>query len=62
MGPALTRRCLLPSGRKSRRVPAYWVRRAELGVAFLLVEDIFSGDWWVMAIPAVLYAVQNNVL
>lgn len=51
-----------PSIREEVEARAHWVRRAELGVASLLVEDIFSGDWWVMAIPAVLYAVQNNVL
>ncbi|GAA5979075.1 hypothetical protein JCM10908_002796 [Rhodotorula pacifica] len=39
-----------------------WAHRAQLGVVSTLMEDIFSGDWWMLAIPAVLYAVQNNLL
>ncbi|KAM0751822.1 hypothetical protein T439DRAFT_342743 [Meredithblackwellia eburnea MCA 4105] len=38
-----------------------WKRRSET-VAGLLLMDIFGGDWWKMAIPAVLFAVQNNLI
>ncbi|GAA6022753.1 hypothetical protein JCM8202_002765 [Rhodotorula sphaerocarpa] len=39
-----------------------WARRRELGLARALVEEIFGPDWWIMAVPAVLFAIQNNLL
>ena len=38
-----------------------WKRRNET-VGGLLIMDIFGGDWWKMGIPAVLFAVQNNLM
>ncbi|GAA5873279.1 hypothetical protein JCM3774_005930 [Rhodotorula dairenensis] len=51
-----------PSASEEMQARAHWVHRAELGVTSMLIEDIVSGDWWTMAIPAVLFAVENNVL
>ncbi|BGP29323.1 hypothetical protein JCM10296v2_001062 [Rhodotorula toruloides] len=42
--------------------PMMWVRRRRLGIVRMLLEDIFGGDWWKMAVPAVLFAVQNNLI
>ncbi|KAL8280688.1 hypothetical protein RQP46_007011 [Phenoliferia psychrophenolica] len=38
-----------------------WKRRNQT-VGGLLLMDIFGGDWWKMGIPAVLFAVQNNLI
>ncbi|GJN87831.1 hypothetical protein Rhopal_000786-T1 [Rhodotorula paludigena] len=42
--------------------PRLWLRRRRLGVVGMLWEDIFGGDWWKMAVPAVLFALQNNLI
>ena len=42
--------------------PGLWTRRRRLGLAHMLYEDIFGGDWWKMGIPAVLFALQNNLM
>ncbi|GAA5974127.1 hypothetical protein JCM11641_003450 [Rhodosporidiobolus odoratus] len=42
--------------------PRLWLRRRRLGVVRMLWEDIFGGDWWRMAVPAVLFALQNNLI
>ncbi|GAA6029995.1 hypothetical protein JCM8097_009206 [Rhodosporidiobolus ruineniae] len=42
--------------------PVLWLRRRRMGVAAMLWEDIFGGDWWKMAVPAVLFALQNNLI
>lgn len=42
--------------------PVLWTRRRRLGLRAMLWEDIFGSDWWKMAIPAVLFAVQNNLM
>lgn len=39
-----------------------WTRRRRMGVVAMLREDVFGGDWWKMAIPAVLFALQNNLM
>lgn len=39
-----------------------WTRRRRLGLVGMLREDVFGGDWWKMAIPAVLFALQNNLM
>ncbi|KPV77036.1 uncharacterized protein RHOBADRAFT_34497, partial [Rhodotorula graminis WP1] len=33
-----------------------------MGVVRMLWEDVFGGDWWKMAVPAVLFALQNNLI
>ncbi|KAK4705359.1 solute carrier family 35 (UDP-sugar transporter), member A1/2/3, partial [Phenoliferia sp. Uapishka_3] len=38
-----------------------WKRRNKT-VTGLLLLDIFGGDWWKMGIPAVLFALQNNLI
>ncbi|GAA6015564.1 hypothetical protein JCM10207_008127 [Rhodosporidiobolus poonsookiae] len=42
--------------------PVLWLRRRRMGVAKMLWEDIFGGDWYKMAVPAVLFALQNNLI
>ncbi|BGP37219.1 hypothetical protein JCM10449v2_001124 [Rhodotorula kratochvilovae] len=42
--------------------PRLWLRRRRMGVVRMLWEDVFGGDWWKMAVPAVLFAVQNNLI
>ncbi|GAA5902970.1 hypothetical protein JCM6882_009659 [Rhodosporidiobolus microsporus] len=42
--------------------PVLWLRRRRMGVVRMLWEDIFGGDWWKMAVPAVLFALQNNLI
>lgn len=46
----------------AQTAPLTWTERRELGIARLLIEDLFAADWWIMSIPAVLFAVQNNLL
>lgn len=42
--------------------PVLWTRRRRMGLRAMLWEDIFGSDWWKMGIPAVLFAVQNNLM
>ncbi|BGP13220.1 hypothetical protein JCM10213_005010 [Rhodosporidiobolus nylandii] len=42
--------------------PILWLRRRRLGVVGMLWEDVFGGDWWKMAVPAILFALQNNLI
>ncbi|GAA5936902.1 hypothetical protein JCM3775_002739 [Rhodotorula graminis] len=42
--------------------PRLWLRRRRMGVVRMLWEDVFGGDWWKMAVPAVLFALQNNLI
>ncbi|GAA5863321.1 hypothetical protein JCM1840_007486 [Sporobolomyces johnsonii] len=51
-----------PAVMKMLADPKMWVRRRRLGAFRMLWEDIFGGDWWMMAGPAVLFAVQNNLI
>lgn len=67
--PLMKRTTLPASGEKVTPVvseeiqaTAHWVHRAEMGLAAMLLKDVVSGDCWMMAIPAVLFAVENNVL
>ncbi|KAI5481071.1 UDP-galactose translocator, glycosyltransferase family 47 protein [Pseudohyphozyma bogoriensis] len=41
--------------------PVLWKRRNET-IAGLLYTDVFGSDWWKMALPAVLFAIQNNLI
>ncbi|KAK4052095.1 hypothetical protein OIV83_002389 [Microbotryomycetes sp. JL201] len=42
--------------------PELWIRRRRLGLPAMLWEDVFGSDWYKMAVPAVLFAVQNNLI
>ncbi|KAK4702927.1 solute carrier family 35 (UDP-sugar transporter), member A1/2/3, partial [Phenoliferia sp. Uapishka_3] len=41
--------------------PLLWKRRNET-ISGLLLVDIFGSDWYKMAVPAVLFAIQNNLI
>ncbi|GAA6061178.1 hypothetical protein JCM10212_002391 [Sporobolomyces blumeae] len=51
-----------PLVRKILDDPQMWVRRRRLGVLKMLVEDIFGSDWYKMCVPAILFALQNNLI
>lgn len=42
--------------------PMLWTRRRRLSPLAMLREDVFGSDWYMMAVPAVLFAVQNNLM
>lgn len=42
--------------------PTLWIRRRRLSLRAMLWEDVFDSDWYMMAVPAVLFAVQNNLM
>ncbi|SCV72558.1 BQ2448_4095 [Microbotryum intermedium] len=54
--------CGSPDIVKRLNDPTLWTRRRRLGLRAMLWEDIFGSDWWKMGIPAVLFAVQNNLI
>ncbi|KDE08718.1 hypothetical protein MVLG_01173 [Microbotryum lychnidis-dioicae p1A1 Lamole] len=54
--------CGSPEIVKRLNDPTLWTRRRRLGLRAMLWEDIFGSDWWKMGIPAVLFAVQNNLI
>ncbi|GAA5887176.1 hypothetical protein JCM16303_002216 [Sporobolomyces ruberrimus] len=51
-----------PWVRKILDDPAMWVRRRRMGVVKMMVEDIFGSDWYKMCVPAILFALQNNLI
>ena len=53
---------IAPEVAKAMADPAGWARRRRMGVLAMLNEDVFGSDWWKMAIPAVLFALQNNLM
>ncbi len=53
---------IAPEVAKALSGPEGWTRRRRMGVLAMLREDVFGGDWWKMAIPAVLFALQNNLI
>ena len=38
------------------------IRRRRQNLLAMLFEDVFGSDWWRMAVPAVLFATQNNLM
>ncbi|GAA5923893.1 uncharacterized protein JCM15063_005492 [Sporobolomyces koalae] len=51
-----------PLVRKILDDPNMWVRRRRMGILRMLSEDIFGSDWFKMCVPAVLFALQNNLI
>ncbi|GAA5976880.1 hypothetical protein JCM5350_007276 [Sporobolomyces pararoseus] len=51
-----------PLVRKILDDPEMWVRRRRMGVIKMLMEDVFGSDWWKMCVPAILFALQNNLI
>jgi hypothetical protein len=51
-----------PLVRKILDDPQMWVRRRRMGVIKMMAEDIFGSDWWKMCVPAILFALQNNLM
>lgn len=51
-----------PLVRKILDDPEMWIRRRRMGVLKMLIEDVFGSDWWKMCVPAILFALQNNLM
>ncbi|GAA5894456.1 uncharacterized protein JCM6883_002108 [Sporobolomyces salmoneus] len=51
-----------PLVRKILDDPQMWIRRRRMGVIKMLVEDVFGSDWYKMCVPAILFALQNNLI
>ncbi|KAK4050569.1 hypothetical protein OIO90_005036 [Microbotryomycetes sp. JL221] len=67
LSPILSEKCTpenSPNPEMVQRLsdPQLWTRRRRLGLPAMLWEDVFGSDWYKMAVPAVLFAVQNNLI